>query len=337
MEVRNGLRFRSLTIFHQGALGDFLVACPVFEALSNLVDSKRIIFWTRLYHAELIEDEPFFGGFFPSDDISILPFFDDELWKSAPLPSPCRESDMVILFGGQSLREVSERLNYRLAELGGKCLWCLSFPGEDGTKPVPLFIADSLGKSLSFEISIRPFRLAVSRSRMEDAGKLMNGLNSPIFIHPGSGGIRKVWPLSRWMGLIKWLKDSFPNISIVIITGPADDFVEPMVEWALERYGIKRFHNISLPLLSAMFSLGSLYIGNDSGVSHLAASSGLPVVVIFGPTNPSVWAPWSDRVRVIRQNWKKEEILSMPDDCSIKYVPDIEIKNAVLDILLKGL
>jgi ADP-heptose:LPS heptosyltransferase len=42
-----------------------------------------------------------------------------------------------------------------------------------------------------------------------------------------------------------------------------------------------------------------VYVGNDSGITHLAAAAGAPVVAIFGPTDPAVWAPRGDRVRVI--------------------------------------
>jgi ADP-heptose:LPS heptosyltransferase len=42
-----------------------------------------------------------------------------------------------------------------------------------------------------------------------------------------------------------------------------------------------------------------VYIGNDSGISHLAAAAGAPVVALFGPTDPAVWAPRGPRVRIL--------------------------------------
>ncbi|MCX7821844.1 MAG: hypothetical protein N2260_00165 [Syntrophobacterales bacterium] len=331
------VRFKSISVFHQGALGDFLLACPVFEALSNLVDSKRILFWTRSLHAELIKDEPFFGGFFSHDDPSILPFFDDLLWKDAEIPPPCLNSDLVIFFGKKTLRAVSYRLGQRVLEYGSKCLWCPSFPEEGLGKPVPLFIAENLSQRLLIDITLKPFRLNIPPRKLEEARLFLGDLKSPIFIHPGSGGLRKIWPLSRWMGLIDWIKHSFPHLPIVVITGPSDEIIEPLVRWAFDRYKIARFHSLSLPLLSALLSLGALYIGNDSGISHLAVASGVPSVVIFGPTDPSTWAPWGNQVKVLKQTWKEEEILLMPKNSDKLYLPDRYIQDAVFRMVRKDL
>ena len=54
--------------------------------------------------------------------------------------------------------------------------------------------------------------------------------------------------------------------------------------------------------LACWLQTARLYIGNDSGITHLAAAVGVPVVAIFGPTDPAVWAPRGDRVRVVSGN-----------------------------------
>jgi ADP-heptose:LPS heptosyltransferase len=54
--------------------------------------------------------------------------------------------------------------------------------------------------------------------------------------------------------------------------------------------------------LACWLKTARLYIGNDSGITHLAAAAGMPVVAIFGPTDPAVWAPRGERVRVVSGN-----------------------------------
>jgi heptosyltransferase-3 len=54
--------------------------------------------------------------------------------------------------------------------------------------------------------------------------------------------------------------------------------------------------------LACWLRTARLYIGNDSGITHLAAAAGVPVVAIFGPTDPAVWAPRGDRVRIVSGN-----------------------------------
>ncbi|MEJ5299455.1 MAG: glycosyltransferase family 9 protein [Thermodesulforhabdaceae bacterium] len=338
MKTNTLRKFEKITVFHQGALGDFILACSVFESLSGLAESGRLFFWTRRQHAELIESEPFFGGFFPHDDPSILAFFDDALWMKASIPKPCYGADLVIFFGKQSIRIVADRLNKRIGETGGICLWVPSFPEGDETNiPVPLFVAENLNKKLSCPLSIRPFKINPPEKALAQARDMLGNIQNPICIHPGSGGIRKIWPLARWMGLVEWLKTTFPAESIVVITGPADNAVEPFVKWAEERHGVLRLQNVSLLILSAALSMGRLYIGNDSGISHLATACGVPALVIFGPTNPAVWAPWGENAIVLKRQWKEEDILAFPAKISADFYddnfPDQEIRNKICEIV----
>jgi ADP-heptose:LPS heptosyltransferase len=53
-------------------------------------------------------------------------------------------------------------------------------------------------------------------------------------------------------------------------------------------------------VLAAVLARAGLYVGNDSGVSHLAAAAGCPTVALFGPTDPALWSPVGPRVRAIR-------------------------------------
>lgn len=55
-----------------------------------------------------------------------------------------------------------------------------------------------------------------------------------------------------------------------------------------------------LYLLACWLARARLYIGNDSGITHLAAAVGTPVLALFGPTDPAVWAPRGPHVRVVR-------------------------------------
>jgi heptosyltransferase III len=100
-------------------------------------------------------------------------------------------------------------------------------------------------------------------------------------IHPFSGSARKNWPLERF-------REVASNLALPVrwCAGP---------EEALE--GAERFEN--LYELACWLATARLYIGNDSGITHLAAAVGTPVVAIFGATDPLVWAPRGERVRVV--------------------------------------
>ncbi len=57
---------------------------------------------------------------------------------------------------------------------------------------------------------------------------------------------------------------------------------------------------LELAEAGAVLSECALYVGNDSGITHLAAGLGVPTVAVFGPTDPAVWRPLGPRVRVVR-------------------------------------
>ena len=102
-----------------------------------------------------------------------------------------------------------------------------------------------------------------------------------IVIHPFSGSPRKNWPMENFRALATGL---------------------PLAEWCAGPEepldGARRFDN--LLDLARWLASARLYIGNDSGISHLAAAVGTPVIAIFGPTDPRVWAPRGPRVTVLQ-------------------------------------
>jgi hypothetical protein len=102
--------------------------------------------------------------------------------------------------------------------------------------------------------------------------------NEAIWLHPFSGSQRKNWPYERFEDLAALLQVSAP------------------VQWAADRSG-NRFDDLGE--LARHLAGGRAYVGNDSGISHLAAAVGVPVAALFGPSDARVWAPRGDRVTVI--------------------------------------
>lgn len=121
-----------------------------------------------------------------------------------------------------------------------------------------------------------------------------------IALHPGSGGAAKRWPLERFFdlaGLLKRDRDPF----VVLITGPAEDdaFKGRVESFSRGRKGVLHFRDPALSAAAALLSLCGLFIGNDSGIAHLAAAAGCGVVALFGPTDPALWRPAGPKVTVV--------------------------------------
>jgi heptosyltransferase-3 len=104
-------------------------------------------------------------------------------------------------------------------------------------------------------------------------------------IHPFSGSPRKNWPLEKFRALARGIERRMP---VEWCAGPDDP---PLA-------GAVRIDD--LYELACWLARARLYIGNDSGISHLAAAVGAPVLALFGPTDPRIWAPRGPNVRVMR-------------------------------------
>ncbi len=143
-----------------------------------------------------------------------------------------------------------------------------------------------------------------------------------VVIFPGSGSPRKNWPPEKFAALAVMMAkrsgilrcaDSALNDNgtgadqnvkkgaCVVILGPAESSMEPVFRGA----GVAVLKDLDLPTVAAVARLAAGFVGNDSGVSHLAAAVGAPGVVIFGPTDPVRWRPIGPggdaSVRVIRR------------------------------------
>lgn len=116
-----------------------------------------------------------------------------------------------------------------------------------------------------------------------------------IALHPGSGSAKKNWPLSRWLELASWLR-SDRGVQLLIITGEAES---PATRAALAPHGTNA-HSLPLENLIERLCAIHFFIGHDSGISHLAAACGVPSLLLFGPSDPAIWAPPAEHVQVLR-------------------------------------
>jgi hypothetical protein len=126
-------------------------------------------------------------------------------------------------------------------------------------------------------------------ARLRDAGVLPRRF---LAIHPGSGSRRKNWPLERFAEVAR--RGAALGIGALWLRGPAE------IERGLTiPPGGTEVENLDLPTLAGVLQSAALYLGNDSGISHLAAAVGAPAVVLFGPSDSGVWGPRGSDVRII--------------------------------------
>ncbi|MFM8802537.1 MAG: glycosyltransferase family 9 protein [Planctomycetia bacterium] len=116
-----------------------------------------------------------------------------------------------------------------------------------------------------------------------------------VFVAVRSTNAGKHWPLDRWAAVVEWLVTA-RNGEIFFCGGPADVAMHAEIVERLDPAVARHVHDhsasVRLRQVGALLERMDLCVGVDSGLPHLAASHGVPVVALFGPTDPAQWHPW---------------------------------------------
>jgi heptosyltransferase-2 len=143
-------------------------------------------------------------------------------------------------------------------------------------------------------------RVHPSEEDQAAAQRILGASCAPVMaIHPGSGSPRKNWPAENWVALGQWLVHRAPRARLLLIGGEADAAQIATVKTALRASNVLLAQDLPLPHLAALLQRCRLFLGHDSGISHLAAAVGTPCVLLFGPTDPAVWAPANPGVKLV--------------------------------------
>lgn len=117
-------------------------------------------------------------------------------------------------------------------------------------------------------------------------------------LHPGSGSRKKNWPLERFFEIGAWLKQEY-EAKILLIIGPAEEEAEKVILDAMSDLNPVVAKNLSLEVLSGLLAFCRCFIGNDSGITHMAAALGISTVALFGPSDPHVWGPRGENAVIL--------------------------------------
>jgi ADP-heptose:LPS heptosyltransferase len=124
-----------------------------------------------------------------------------------------------------------------------------------------------------------------------------------IVFHPGSGGEGKNYPPEFWLKLIGKLTSHFPSPSLsksIILLGPAEEQLLPCFTSRLDGERSEILFAPELEQLQSILSQAPLYVGHDSGITHLAAMLGTPTVALFRMSTVHQWRPLGPAVKVIQ-------------------------------------
>lgn len=124
-------------------------------------------------------------------------------------------------------------------------------------------------------------------------------------LHPFPKFNYKKWHGAGWRELAQWIAGQ--GLRVVLTGGPDPAERDYVAEVARELPSppLNLAGELSLPMLGALLSRASLYVGPDTAATHMAAAVGIPTVALFGPSNPVKWGPWPKGHPADRNPWKR--------------------------------
>ncbi len=278
---------RQVWVFHAGALGDFVLTWPLVRAVARgggRSSGARVTVVADRAKARLVEE--WIGVTTERGESRIVGVDGQQrrftrLWTGDPPGAPDRVEgvERVLAFIADEATEGGRRW------LGGAAAM---FPGAV-VEPVGAVGSGSRAG-------------AWARDRVDELGAATARVNpgGPIVCHVGAGSRAKMWALERLGALVERLRggDAARRREVVVLAGEVE----------AERFsaGERRVFDdmggrfvVDLAELAACTGAAGVFIGADTGPTHLAAQLGVPTVALFGPTDWRVWAPVGPRVRVV--------------------------------------
>jgi ADP-heptose:LPS heptosyltransferase len=290
-----------------GALGDALLALPALAAVRAAWAKAHLTFIARSDVLPLITTRHLADTVYSYDLTSWASLWGDVGRADALLTETFAGADALVAWVGDAdgtlKRNVAVLRVERIVIAPGR-------PPEESTEHAAVYLLRTLGPlgltrtpATPSEIAAHTSPLRPSRAATGAAARHWGELGLPqsrvVALHPGSGGASKCWPPSQFAALAALLQAL--GFFLLVIHGPADaPAVLALLDTLRPALAPPVLRDAPIEVLAAVLARCAAYVGNDSGVTHLAAQTGIPTLALFGPSDPARWSPVGRRVRVVR-------------------------------------
>jgi len=156
-----------------------------------------------------------------------------------------------------------------------------------------------LNKSFGFDCS--NLYIHTSLNEENEVEKIIDKQNKYFVIFPGGNWCPKIWPVENYNTLLKNILLKNQNIKFIFVGSNIEkDLYYYKLVKGIDNKTIVDLFGATLTLTAAYMKKSNLFIGNDSGLMHLATACNLPTIALFGPTNDILYGPWGEKNIVIR-------------------------------------
>ena len=294
-----------LIIRQHDQLGDMLCSTPLFRALKKKFPDSYIALVSGVVNTNVVLDNPFLDEVIEYNNIKILQKYSllfgfikklrEKKYDFVVVPvtvSMSVTSDLIAFLSRSRYRIGVASLNGVNNQTSFLYNYTVSLDWRNANKHQTERNIDILE---DFSIDTNNYSLVVglNEEELKYAGDFYNKFHKKgkisVGIHPGAGKLKNQWPSNKFGEIIDILLQKY-NCEIFITEGPMD------------RESIKYFYNNyfdkvtficekNIKMVAAIINKLSIFITNDTGIMHLASATSVPVISLFGPTDPLQWAP----------------------------------------------
>lgn len=323
-------------IITPGALGDSLLMLPLAQFMKQTLGLQQIEMIGHLHHIGFYLGRTCIDMIRSIDSVEFHRLFVEEksfrVEDCESVLTALSRYDWIVSFLGHDNPDFENNLIFAVnCRQAADIAFLPLLPTTDSIDHVSDFYVrqfqQTLGAAYEFPNWTHPLRTVHAkpddhehgRERLSSVGLTSNA--KTVILHPGSGGPAKCWPLENFVALAATLRQK--GMQVAFLLGPAET-----ERWHPDKMGQLRSAAPILSDLTLTESLqalccADLFIGNDSGVSHLSAALGLCSLVLFGPSNPTLYRPIGPKVQILTES---PDSFARSDPAAVQKVTDSALK-----------
>jgi heptosyltransferase-2 len=280
-----------ILVIRGGAIGDFVLTLPAIKLLRDGFPGAHLEILGYKHIAALAEKRFYAEAVRSIESGALATFFAKGSELPAELVAYFHSFDLILSY----LYDPDRIFETNVRSCGAERF--IAGPSKLDTSEHAAFQLARPLTVLGLSLSSPAAQLFPIEADRKAANALLAPTGKTIALHPGSGSETKNWPVENWINLGNILLGK--GHDLLIVAGEADTARTQQLKAPWKEKPVCFAENLPLPHLAALFERCP-FVGHDSGISHIAAAVGARCVLLFGPTNPTIWAPAHERVTVVR-------------------------------------
>jgi ADP-heptose:LPS heptosyltransferase len=300
-------------ILQPGALGDCLLTLPLVRLLKEALDLGGVDLVGHAEYVGILPERTCVDSIRSIDTAELHRLFTApasfDLADRDPLIHMFADYSWIITFLGEPGSDFEQNLIFTANCSHSADVITLPLkPPEGEHRHITQFHMEQFARQsgLSPDLAKIPEKEVAIRVRESDRDRGIELLEQAgvdlsrrlVVIQPGSGGQNKCWHLDNFLAVARELRDR--EVEVLFLLGPAEvERLRPSEKVQIHATA-KCVAHLALTQVVGLLSCADAFLGNDSGVTHLAAGMGVRTVALFGPTDPAVYRPLGRAVTVFR-------------------------------------